>query len=64
MQEAQLKLLKDILQTDTEEYREIQGTLNGLRQTYMELTISIDQLQDEMRQKLYLRPIEEAIEKV
>ena len=57
-------MLKDILQEDTEEYREVQSTLNNLRQTYMDLTINIDQLQDEMRQELYLKPIEEAIEKI
>ena len=63
-QEAEIAKVKDTTGEGTEEYREMQNTLIQLRNEYDSTLISMDKLEDAMRHELYIKPIEEAIQRL
>lgn len=63
-QQAQLESVKETIGENTEDYKDLENQIIRLEQEYMDTTIAIDQLQDQMREELYLKPYDEAIEKL
>ena len=59
-----MALVKNTIGEDTLEYKNLETNLVSLKTALMDCTIEIDQLKDEMRETIYFKPIEEAIERL
>ena len=66
VQEAWLKAQVDAgnIQVNSEEYRKMQGAINDLASAANKASDEYRELEDEMRVELYIKPIDDAIEKL
>jgi len=63
-QEAEIQKYKEIIGEDTDDYRAMEQKLNDLKNSYDQITISIEDLYDTIRKELYIQPIDDAIERL
>lgn len=63
-QEAELEMVGEFIGKDTDDYLELQQALNDTKNRYDDVAISLNQTHDGFRTEYYLKPIDEAIERL